>query len=86
MEKKIPMRTCIGCRNVRPKNTMIRIIKDKNGQVSPDPGGKADGRGAYVCRQTECFEKLKKTKALSRTFKTQVPDDVYDSIRPMFDT
>ena len=65
---------------------MIRIIKDKKGQVVPDPGGKAEGRGAYICRSVQCFERSKKTKALNRTFKMQVPGDVYDIIRPMFDT
>ena len=82
----IPMRTCIGCRNVRPKKDLIRIVKDKEGRIFEDPAGKAQGRGAYVCRNSDCFLKIKKSKALSRTFKTNVPDDVYDSIKPMFDT
>ena len=59
MEKKIPMRTCIGCRNVRPKNEMIRIVRTKDGLVEPDITGKAEGRGAYVCKNAECFLKLK---------------------------
>ncbi len=86
MEKKIPMRTCIGCRNVRPKTEMIRIVKTKDGSVEADITGKAEGRGAYVCRSAECFAKLRKTKALNRTFKTSVPDEVYESLRPVFET
>jgi hypothetical protein len=65
---------------------MIRIVKRSDGRIAPDQDGKADGRGAYICRSVECFTKMQKTKALNRTFKMQVPDDVYDSIRPMFDT
>ncbi len=86
MEKKIPMRTCIGCRNVRPKNEMIRIVRTKDGLVEPDITGKAEGRGAYVCKNAECFLKLRKTKALNRTFKTSVSEETYEKIRPAFDT
>ena len=80
MEKKIPMRTCIGCRNVRPKKDLIRIVKDKDGTITVDVLGKAQGRGTYICKNGECIKRAQKSKALSRTFKVQVPDDVYDNI------
>ena len=86
MDKKQPMRTCIGCRTVRPKRDMIRIVRSPDGEISADPGGKAQGRGAYICGDAACFAALVKTKALNRTFKMQVSDDVYERLKSLFDT
>lgn len=79
MEKKVPMRTCIVCRGVKPKNELVRIVK--NGDViDADLTGKANGRGAYVCNDPECIKRLKKTRALNRTFSRAVDDAVYDKL------
>lgn len=83
MEKKTPMRTCIACRAVKPKRELIRIVKSENG-ISLDKTGKKNGRGAYICADAGCFEKLKKHKLLNRTFSCQVEDAVYDTLGEEF--
>ncbi len=83
MEKKVPMRTCIACKAVRPKNELIRIVDGENG-ISLDKTGKADGRGAYICNDTGCIKKLIKLKSLNRTFKKEVDVKVYEAIERDF--
>lgn len=68
---------CIVCRGQSDKKTLLRIVKNKEGQIFVDKTGKANGRGAYVCKSEECFSKLYKTKALNRAFKCEVPQEVY---------
>lgn len=75
--KKIPMRMCTGCREMKPKGTLIRIVKTPEGEIRLDRTGKLNGRGAYVCKSAECLKKVQKSGALSRTFETQVPDEVF---------
>lgn len=82
---KTPMRMCIACGEMKPKRELIRVVKPKEGEISLDLTGKAAGRGAYVCNSRECFEKLKKQKKLNRTFSTDVPDSVYDSLLEQID-
>lgn len=79
MEKKIPMRTCIACRSVKPKKELVRIVKNGD-DISLDLTGRKNGRGAYICNSPECFQKLKKGKLLNRTFSCQVSDGVYDAL------
>lgn len=79
MEKKIPLRTCIVCRESKPKKELVRIVKNADG-VFVDETGRANGRGAYICKSAECAEKLKKSKALSRAFKCEVDGETYDKI------
>ena len=79
------MRMCIACGEMKPKRELIRVVKPKEGEISLDLTGKAAGRGAYVCNSRECFEKLKKQKKLNRTFSTDVPDSVYDSLLEQID-
>ena len=79
MEKKGPMRTCIACRTSKPKRELIRVVKF-NEQITLDKTGKANGRGAYVCPDKACIEKLKKQKLLNRAFSMPVADEVYDKI------
>lgn len=79
MNKKIPMRTCVACRTVKPKRELVRIIKDENG-ISVDTTGRKNGRGAYICNDPSCAEKLKKQKILSKVFSCQVDDSVYENI------
>ena len=83
MEKKIPMRTCIACRAEKPKRELIRVVKFGE-EIKLDLTGKANGRGAYVCNDKECIEKLKKGKLLNRTFSCQVSDKTYDLITEEF--
>lgn len=83
MEKKVPMRTCIACKSVKPKKELIRVVKYGE-QISLDKTGKANGRGAYVCNDAECIKKLKKTKALNRAYSCPVSDETYDRIMEEF--
>lgn len=79
--KKIPMRTCIGCNNVKPKKELIRIVKTIEGEVLLDFTGKKNGRGAYVCRDISCLEKAIKTKRLSRAFEMPIENEVYEKLK-----
>lgn len=79
--KKIPMRTCIGCNNAKPKKELIRIVKSSDGEVSIDFTGKKNGRGAYVCRDISCLEMAIKTKRLSRAFEMPIENEVYDKLK-----
>lgn len=83
MEKKVPMRTCIACRECKPKRELIRVVKFGD-VISLDKTGRANGRGAYVCNNAECIKKLKKTKALNRAFSCAVSEETYDRITEEF--
>lgn len=83
MEKKIPMRTCIACRACKDKRELLRVVK-YDGKVFLDKTGKANGRGAYICNDAECFKKLKKGKLLNRTFACEVDASVYDALTEEF--
>lgn len=80
MPKKIPMRQCLGCREMRPKRELLRVVRSPEGAVTLDLKGKASGRGAYVCPNVECLKRAIKTKALSRAFDTEIPQAVYDAL------
>ena len=71
---------CISCREMKPKKELLRIVSDKEGKIFPDPSGKANGRGAYICKDGDCILKAKKTKALERTLKRQIPEDIWEQI------
>lgn len=77
MHKKIPMRQCLGCREMKAKRELIRAVKSPSGEISLDFKGKAPGRGAYICPNTECLKKAVKAKALEKAFSAQIPDEVY---------
>ena len=77
MQKKIPMRQCLGCREMKPKRELIRAVKSPEGVISLDFKGKAPGRGAYVCHDAQCLKKAIKSKALERAFETSIPEEVY---------
>lgn len=79
-QKKIPMRQCVGCREMKPKKELIRVVKSPEGQISLDFRGKAPGRGAYVCPDTACLKRAIKSKALERGFETQIPQEIYDGL------
>lgn len=80
MPKKIPMRQCLGCREMKPKRELLRVVRSPEGAVTLDLRGKASGRGAYVCPNPECLKRAIKTKALSRAFETEIPQEVYDAL------
>ena len=79
--KKIPQRTCLGCNEAKPKNELIRIVKQSDGKIFVDKTGKAEGRGAYICNAVECLEKAIKSKRLSRNFETEINNEIYESLR-----
>jgi len=79
--KKIPIRTCIGCNEGKPKKELIRVVKTAEGEVSIDATGKKNGRGAYICPDISCLEKAIKTKRLSRTFEMPIENELYENLR-----
>ena len=81
MQKKIPMRLCLGCREMKPKRELIRVVRSPEGEISLDFRGKANGRGAYLCDDPACLQRAIKRKALSRAFRTQVPEDGASQLR-----
>ncbi|MGN0969842.1 MAG: RNase P modulator RnpM [Evtepia sp.] len=80
MQKKIPMRQCLGCREAKPKKELIRVVRSPEGQISLDFKGKASGRGAYICHDPQCLKKAIKSKALERALSTQIPPEIYDKL------
>lgn len=78
--KKIPLRMCIACRELKDKNSMLRIVKDGAGKIFIDFSSKAAGRGAYICDNTECVKKLRKQRLLNKVFSCNVCDEVYSAI------
>ena len=80
MQKKIPQRQCMGCRERKAKKELIRVVRCTDGNVNLDFGGKMNGRGAYVCPQAECLKKARKSRALERAFELAIPDPVYDAL------
>ena len=80
MQKKIPMRQCVGCREMRPKKELIRVVKSPEGEISLDFHGKAPGRGAYLCPDPECLKKAIRAKALERAFDVKIPQEVLDGL------
>lgn len=82
--KKPPVRMCIACRGAYEKKQMLRIVKDKDGNISLDFTGKKAGRGAYICDKPECIEKCVKNKILGRVFEQEIGAEVYDAIKRQY--
>ena len=80
MQKKIPMRQCVGCREMTPKKELVRVVKSPQGEISLDLRGKAPGRGAYLCPDGACLKKAIKSKALERGFETAIPAEIYEDL------
>ena len=76
--KKIPMRMCLGCNEMKPKKELIRAVKSPEGEISLDFKGKAAGRGAYICRSVECFEKARKARRFEKAFSCKIEESVYE--------
>ena len=81
MQKKIPQRQCMGCRERKAKRELIRVVRTPEGEVTLDFGGKMNGRGAYICPQSECLKKAIRSKALDRSLEVTIPEDVYERLR-----
>ena len=77
-QKKIPMRMCTGCGEMKPKRELVRVVKSPEGEVSLDLTGKKPGRGAYVCRSADCLRAARKARRFERAFSCRIPDGVYD--------
>lgn len=80
LKNKVPLRQCVGCREMKSKRDMIRILKTPEGAFMLDPTGRKNGRGAYLCRDVQCLAKAKKSKALDRSFRMSIPTEVYESL------
>lgn len=80
MPKKIPMRQCAGCREMKPKKELVRVVRSPEGVISLDFRGKSPGRGAYVCPNLECLRRARKARSLERSLDTAIPAEVYDAL------
>ena len=81
MQKKIPQRQCMGCRERKAKRDMIRVVRGTDGNVSLDFSGKMNGRGAYICPNAECLKKALRSKALDRSLEVTIPEEIYDRLQ-----
>ena len=85
VKKKIPMRKCVGCGEMKPKKELMRILRTED-YFCIDTTGKKNGRGAYLCHSVECFQKAVRNKGLERSFKQSIPQEVYDRLEKEMDT
>ena len=83
--KKIPMRKCVGCQEMKNKKEMLRVLKTTENEFMLDATGRKNGRGAYLCFSKECFEKAVKCKGLERSFKQSIPKEVYEKLEKELD-
>lgn len=83
--KKVPMRMCTACREMKPKRELVRIVKTSEGEIKLDTTGKLNGRGAYICKDKECLMKAQKINALSRAFSMNVSEEIYNQLQTEFD-
>lgn len=80
MQKKIPQRQCMGCRERKAKKELIRVVRCVDGTVSLDFSGKLNGRGAYICPDAQCLQKAQKARSLERSLEVPIPQEVYDRL------
>ena len=85
MSKKIPLRQCVGCGQMKGKKEMMRVLKTAEGDILLDMTGKKNGRGAYLCKSMECLRKARKSKGLERSFKMSIPGEIYDNLEKEFE-
>ncbi len=76
--KKVPLRLCLGCNEMKPKRELIRVVKNKDGEVRLDLTGKLNGRGAYICKSRECFERARRAKRFEHKLECVIPDEMYE--------
>ncbi|SFU91050.1 RNase P modulator RnpM [Butyrivibrio sp. INlla21] len=84
MQKKIPTRKCVGCGEMKDKRELVRVIKTPEDEILLDTTGRANGRGAYICNNIDCFKMALKNKGLERSLKAQIPEDVLDKLSKEF--
>ncbi|MBQ4259096.1 MAG: YlxR family protein [Lachnospiraceae bacterium] len=85
MAKKVPLRQCIGCNEMKSKKEMMRVLKTAEGEICLDVTGKKNGRGAYLCKSMECLKNAAKNKGLERSFKMSIPKEVYSTLEKEFE-
>lgn len=85
MAKKVPLRQCVGCGEMKGKKDMMRVLKTAEGDICLDTTGKKNGRGAYVCKNAECLKLARKNKGLERSFKMSIPKEVYNALEEEFE-
>ncbi len=85
MGKKIPLRQCVGCGEMKPKKEMMRVIKTAEGDIVLDVTGKKNGRGAYLCQQEECLKMAMKNKGLERSFKMSIDKSIYEKLQKEYE-
>lgn len=85
MAKKIPLRQCVGCGEMKSKKEMVRVLKTAEGDIVLDVTGKKNGRGAYLCHSADCMKKARKNKGLERSLKTNIPDEIYRKLEEGLD-
>lgn len=78
--KKVPLRMCLGCQEMKSKKELIRIVKNKDNEISVDFNGKKPGRGAYICRSLACFQKARKGRRLEKAFEMAISSEIYDTL------
>lgn len=83
--KKVPERMCVACREMKPKLELIRIVKNKEGEIAADLTGKSNGRGAYICRNIQCLEKAQKHKGLERALETKISAEIYEALKALME-
>ena len=81
MQKKIPQRTCMGCQTKKDKRDLVRIVRSPAGEISVDLTGKKPGRGAYICHDLECLNKVVKSKRLERSLETAISQEIYEKLK-----
>ena len=79
-QRKIPMRMCVGCREMKPKAQLLRVVKPQEGEAHIDRTGRSPGRGAYICAQVDCFKKARKSRALERALDAKIDEAVFDQL------
>ena len=84
-QKKVPLRKCSGCGEMKPKKELVRLVKSPEGEISLDLTGKKPGRGAYLCRSRECFTKARKARRFEKAFECRIADELYDSMEKELD-
>ena len=80
-QRKIPQRQCVGCRTMKDKKALVRIVKTPEGEICVDATGKKSGRGAYICPDAQCLQKARKSRALERAFETAIGEDIYAALQ-----
>lgn len=86
MNKKIPLRQCIGCREMKAKKEMMRVLKTPENEIVLDTTGKKNGRGAYLCKNSECLKMAQKNKGIERAFQMAIPKEVYENLEKEYET